>query len=43
MLLRGLNLADYESSEATDNVDNTDFNDLIEIAEKWLDTSNDIN
>ncbi len=42
-LLRGLKLASYEPPEAIENFNKADFNDLIEIAEKWLETSNDIN
>ncbi len=37
-LLRGLNLASYESPEVIENVNNADFNNIIKIAEKWLET-----
>jgi len=40
-LLHGLNLASYEPTEAIENINKADFNDLIEIAEEWLETSTD--
>jgi len=42
-LLRGLNLASYEPPEAIENINKADFNDLIEIAEKWLEPYPDVN
>jgi len=42
-LLCGLSLSCYEPPEAIDNIKKADFNDIIEIADKWLETCPEIN